>query len=164
MTLPTAAPPARPVRSHLAAWLFAWIAVIVYVSLHPWSGWRVPGVPLLAFLSEPWPRYWTRLDLMMNLVAYLPLGLLGATWLARRLPTCAAALATMVGAGLLSCSLEALQTLLPARVSSLPDLLLNVAGAFIGALLRWRLPGHGDIPPAQFIPLAEESNLILGIG
>ena len=32
------------------------------------------------------------------------------------------------------------------------------------ALLRWRLPGHGEIAPAQFIPLAEESRLILEIG
>jgi diguanylate cyclase (GGDEF)-like protein/PAS domain S-box-containing protein len=32
------------------------------------------------------------------------------------------------------------------------------------ALLRWRLPGHGEIAPAQFIPLAEESHLILDIG
>jgi diguanylate cyclase (GGDEF)-like protein/PAS domain S-box-containing protein len=40
------------------------------------------------------------------------------------------------------------------------------SGRVVGceALLRWRLPGHGDISPTQFIPLAEETNLILSIG
>ena len=40
------------------------------------------------------------------------------------------------------------------------------SGRIVGAeaLLRWRLPGHGDISPARFIPLAEETNLILDIG
>src|SRR5271156_3991275 len=38
----------------------------------------------------------------------------------------------------------------------------RIAGA--EGLLRWRLPGHGDISPSQFIPLAEENNLILDIG
>jgi diguanylate cyclase (GGDEF)-like protein/PAS domain S-box-containing protein len=39
-------------------------------------------------------------------------------------------------------------------------------GRVVGAeaLLRWRLPGHGDISPAQFIPLAEETTLIMDIG
>jgi len=39
-------------------------------------------------------------------------------------------------------------------------------GRVVGAeaLLRWRLPGHGEIAPSQFIPLAEESRLILDIG
>jgi diguanylate cyclase (GGDEF)-like protein/PAS domain S-box-containing protein len=39
-------------------------------------------------------------------------------------------------------------------------------GRVVGAeaLLRWRLPGHGDISPAHFIPLAEETTLIMDIG
>ncbi len=38
----------------------------------------------------------------------------------------------------------------------------RLAGA--EALLRWRLPGHGDIAPTIFIPLAEQTGLIQPIG
>jgi diguanylate cyclase (GGDEF)-like protein/PAS domain S-box-containing protein len=34
----------------------------------------------------------------------------------------------------------------------------------VEALLRWTSPEHGEISPAQFIPLAEESGMILDIG
>jgi len=118
-------------------WLGAYVAAVVYATLHPWSGWRTPGRWMFAFLSDPWPRWWTGFDVAANVAAYLPIGLLLTVWLARRLSlamTPAAVLATLGGAAL-SLGLECLQALLPDRVPSRLDLLANSAGGAAGALL-----------------------------
>jgi len=43
---------------------------------------------------------------------------------------------------------------------------VNAAGETLGVegLLRWEHPEHGIVSPAEFIPLAEENGLIVGIG
>lgn len=42
----------------------------------------------------------------------------------------------------------------------------DIGGEVIGfeALLRWSHPTHGNVPPSVFIPIAEESSLILELG
>jgi diguanylate cyclase (GGDEF)-like protein len=40
------------------------------------------------------------------------------------------------------------------------------SGAIVGAeaLMRWTRPGHGNVPPGVFIPVAEETGQIVGLG
>ena len=111
----------------------AYSALIIYASLHPFSGWRDPGLPLLVFLDAGWPRYWTGFDLAINIVVYAPLGFLLALSL-RRLHWrwLQLLLALLLGAGL-SLGLECLQTWLPSRVASNLDLGCNALGAALGA-------------------------------
>jgi VanZ family protein len=119
--------------------LTAYLLLIVYASLYPFSGWRDQGVAPDAFLFAPMPRYFTIFDVATNLVGYFPLGFLAvlALHMPHR-PWRAIALATL-SAALLSIVLEAVQTYLPSRVASNLDVICNMAGAFLGALVGARL-------------------------
>jgi VanZ family protein len=123
------------------SWLYG--ALIVYASLYPFVGWRVPGVGVLDFLFLGWPRYWTGFDLVSNLLGYLPFGFLLFVALVRGGRSAGvAALLACAGGTLLSLTMELLQNYLPHRVSSNVDLALNALGTAlgvaVGAALNWR--------------------------
>ena len=113
----------------------AWLGLVVYGSLHPFSGWVDKGISPLAFLEGGWPRYWTIFDLVANVAVYVPLGFF-LTLALYRLPGryTAPILATLLAGGV-SFGLEALQTWLPSRVPSNVDLACNALGGLVGALV-----------------------------
>jgi VanZ family protein len=126
------------------SWLYT--GLIVYASLYPFTGWRVPGVGPLAFLLLGWPRWWTSFDLVSNLLGYMPLGFLLFVALVRSGRTAGAAAATAVALGtLLSFAMEFLQNYLPQRVASNVDLGLNALGTAFGVAVGTALHWHGGI-------------------
>lgn len=128
-----APPPRRHSNANTLA--LAWALLITYASLHPFGPWAWPVRADPALLWLPWPRYWLVVDIVFNLIGYLPFGfLLAAGSLRMGRPTGRALLrATLLGAGL-SLAMEWLQILLPIRVPSRADWLLNAGGTVLGAL------------------------------
>lgn len=161
------APLPRPTRLplHLA---LAYLVLIVYASLYPFAKWRDLGLSPLAFLDAAWPRYWTAFDLMVNVLAYLPLGFL-LTLSLRRLPgRWLPALAAIVLGSCLSFAVECVQTWLPSRVPSHLDLITNASGTAVGALVA-ALNGKrifrriGQFQQAVLAPIPHaEAGLVLG--
>lgn len=139
-------------RSSAVPLALLYTGLIVYASLYPFSGWRLPRVGITDFLWLPWPRWWTGFDLVSNLLGYLPLGALvfiamvRSGWRARLawLGGCSAGL-------LLSLALETSQNFLPQRVSSNVDLGLNLAGAAAGAAMAALAHARGGITRWQTV-------------
>lgn len=127
--------PIPPLPRHLA---LAYTALVIYASLHPFSGWRDLGVSPIAYLDAGWPRWWTGFDLAVNVLVYLPLGYLLTLALSRKSGRWLPALVGALLAALISFSMEALQTWLPTRVPSNLDLACNSLGGAIGAFAAWR--------------------------
>jgi VanZ family protein len=133
-------------RSSASPLALLYAALIVYASLYPFSGWRLPGVPLFSFMVAPWPHWWTGFDLVSNLLGYLPLGALLFGALVRTGTPTGPALALAVGGGtMLSFGLEFTQNFLPQRVASNLDLALNALGTLIGVALAWLIHRSGGV-------------------
>src|SRR5574343_579709 len=100
------------------AWPLSWVyaALVVYASLYPFTPWRDQGLVPWAYWSAPMPRYWTGFDVTINLIGYAPLGALLAVGLLRVGRARWAVWLPLLVGGLLSCTMEALQTYLPARI------------------------------------------------
>lgn len=145
-----------PRGSPLARFLFtAYLVLVVYASLHPFSGWRDQGLSPFSFLGAAWPRYVTAFDIWANLLAYFPLGALGVLALQPRLRGASAIAAVTLGAVAISLVLEAAQTWLPSRIPSNLDFACNSAGATLGALVAVRgAPWLFDTGPLRRARLA----------
>lgn len=126
-----------PATSQRTSVVLLWLSVlypllIAYASLFPLD-WHPPALwsnPLM----HPWPRSDSRSDILVNILAYVPLGLLLALAWRRIGRLSSAALALGAGFGL-SFLMELVQEALPGRVSSLADIVHNTLGALFGVLM-----------------------------
>jgi len=122
-------------RSALPYWAaVVCVAVIVYVSLQPFTGWSAPAPTMRFFLWQTGQR-WIPADLLLNVLAYVPLGLtLVAAW-PRRWTWRVRVTATVFAAAVLSFTLETMQMWLPTRYASVVDMIANATGALLGAVV-----------------------------
>ena len=132
-----------PRGSRLAGYLaLAYLVLIVYASLIPFTGWRDPGAEIGSFLFTPWSRHIRRFDIFINFLAYLPLGFLLVLALQSRLSIKGALIVSALTGFALSLAMEAVQMYLPARTSSTLDVLSNGLGCLTGAVIATRAAGH----------------------
>ena len=122
--------PSRTRLPHMLAVLYA--LAIAYASLQPFGPWLAPPPGTPYFLFGPWPSRLPRYDVVINLIAYAPLGFFVALLPPRARPLRRIATGAAAGAAL-SLAMESLQMLVPPRDANPYDLLFNALGALIGA-------------------------------
>jgi len=135
------------VSAKTVAWplSLAFIALIIYASLYPFTDWRNQGLSPLVYLTAPLPKYWTGFDVAANVLGYAPLGFLLTLASLRSAQIRWAMGLAVTGALLLSLSMETLQSYLPSRIPSNVDLALNTLGAALGAGSAWALEKLGAL-------------------
>jgi VanZ family protein len=131
-----------PRASPLARYLFlAYVLLVVYATLYPFSGWRDSGISAFAYLAASRPRYISGFDLAVNVLGYVPYGWLAVLALHPGVRGAAAFAAALASGTVLALMLEATQTFLPTRFASNVDVACNLAGTVLGALLGMRSVG-----------------------
>ncbi|NML60698.1 hypothetical protein HHL21_06270 [Massilia sp. RP-1-19] len=115
--------------------LLAYMLLIIYASWFPFSGWRGSGLSPFIFLNITMPQYWTGFDVVVNIIGYVPLGMLFALAVYPRVHGIWAILVASILGVLVSGTMEAVQTYLPSRVPSNLDFFTNSAGGVVGAII-----------------------------
>ena len=133
-------------RARLRTWLAIGYALfIVYASLSPFTGWREQGLNFTEVLAAPLSLTYTAFDTVVNLLSYLPFGLLAGLMLRARFGAPISAMLALCLGILLSAGMEYLQMYLPGRISSNMDLLSNSMGALAGTLLAMSMASRTRI-------------------
>ncbi|MFL6656981.1 MAG: VanZ family protein [Massilia sp.] len=133
----TDTPPRREPRGSPVsrAALLVYLLLIIYASWFPFSGWRDTGLSPFAYVTPEMPRYWTVFDVVVNVIGYVPLGMLLVLAVYPYLRGAWAIVGAAIIGMLVSGTMEAVQTYLPTRVPSILDFLTNSAGALVGAFI-----------------------------
>jgi VanZ family protein len=134
-------------QTRLAGFILLYGLFLVVGSLYPFSGWLPVSRWSADFLFSDWPRYITRTDLATNMFVYAPLGYALALWQTRPGHGYRGVINGALIGALFSLFQESGQALLPGRIASNLDLLVNGLGALTGALAslhhhRWLRAGQ----------------------
>jgi VanZ family protein len=112
-----------------------YILLICYGCLNPFNFDLKFGLDPFAWWFGPLPKYITLFDVTINVLGYIPLGLVMMFALYPRWQGFWAILITLLFGAFLSGLMESAQTWLPTRVPTQIDWMANLLGALIGALL-----------------------------
>ncbi|MCB9868001.1 MAG: VanZ family protein [Phycisphaerales bacterium] len=147
MNAPAPAPSALRRRAdggHLETVLV--VVVVGLIALASLAPFRFDANRLMQGLREGvlgWPK-WKWSDAIVNLLAYVPVGTVGALWLRRRARTVFTLLGAVLAGAALSFLLETLQAGIVTRWPSWCDFALNTLGSLAGAALAVEFaPGIG---------------------
>ena len=122
----------RTFLPHILAILYG--LALAFASLQPFAPWISVPEGTTFWPLAPWPPKWTRFDVIVNALAYVPFGMFVALIPRRAAPLLRTGIAVAAGAAL-SFGMETLQMFLPTRSANLIDLMANTAGALLGGLL-----------------------------